>query len=77
MICCSTLPRETSVDSGTVVVVLYGDGEATVKTVKYVEGWSWLDLIPTNPEYETKHIEGADLENCRILGRVVKMFRDL
>lgn len=54
-----------------------GNDEATVKTVRYAEGSQQLDLIPANPEYETKHIEGADLENCRILGKVIKMFRDL
>lgn len=69
--------RETSVDSGSVAVVLYGDEEATVKTVKYVDGEDWLELIPTNPEYQTKRITGADLEKCRILGRVVKLIRDL
>lgn len=69
--------RESSVDSGSVAVVLYGNEEATLKTVKYVNGEDWIDLIPTNPEYESKHIEGADLEKCRILGKVVKMFRDL
>lgn len=69
--------RETSVDSGTVAVVLYGDEEATIKTVKYIDGGQWLDLVPANPEYETKHIKGAELEKCRILGRVVKLIRDL
>ncbi len=69
--------RETTVDSGSIAVVLYADGEATIKTVKYKKGQAWLDLIPANPEYETKHIEGADLKNFRILGKVVKLIRDL
>lgn len=69
--------RMTSVDSESVAVVLYGNEEATVKTVKYVNGEDWLDLIPTNPEYETKHIEGADLERCLVLGKVIKLIRDL
>lgn len=69
--------RESSVDSGSVAVVLYESEEATIKTVKYINGEDWLDLIPTNPEYETKHIEGADLEKCRIIGKVVKLIRDL
>lgn len=67
--------RENSVDSGAVAVILYRDDTATIKTVKYINGQSWLDLIPANPEYETKHIEGAELERCRILGRVVKLIR--
>lgn len=69
--------RETSVDSGSVAVVLYGDGEATIKTVKYTPGEDWLDLIPANPEYVTKHIEGAELEKCRILGKVMKLIRNM
>lgn len=69
--------RTSSVDSGTVAVVSYGNDEATIKTVRYINGQDWIDLIPTNPEYETKHIKGADLENCRILGQVIKLIRDL
>ena len=69
--------RTTSVDSGTIAVILYGNNEATIKTVNYVYGENWLDLVPANPEYQTRHIEGTDLENCRILGRVVKLIRDL
>lgn len=69
--------RCSSVDSGSFAVVLY-DGEcATVKKVNYVNGENWLELIPINPEYETKRISGADLEQCRILGKVVKLIRDL
>ena len=69
--------RCSSVDSGDFAVVLY-DGEcATVKKVHYVNGEDWLELIPINPEYTTKRIEGSDLEQCRILGKVVKLIRDL
>ena len=69
--------RCSSVDNGSFAVVLY-DGEcATVKKVHYVNGEDWLELIPVNPEYPTKRIEGADLEQCRVLGKVVKLIRDL
>ena len=69
--------RCSSVDSGSFAVVLY-DGEcATVKKVNYVNGENWLELIPINPEYATKRIEGTELEQCRILGKVVKLIRDL
>lgn len=56
--------------------VLYNGDEATVKKVHYVYGEDWLELIPINPEYETKRIEKHDLENCRVLGKVVKLIRD-
>ncbi len=69
--------RCDSVDSGDLAVVLYNGDEATVKKVNYIIGQNWLELIPINPEYTTKRIEGADLEQCRILGKVVKLIRDL
>lgn len=69
--------RCNSVDSGSLAVVLYNGDEATVKKVSYVNGENWLDLIPSNPEYPVKRIEGSDLEMCKILGLVVKLIRDL
>ncbi len=69
--------RTTSVDSGSLAVVLYNGEEATVKRVRYVYGEDWLELIPQNPEYQTKRIEGPDLEECRVLGRVLKLIRTL
>lgn len=69
--------KQTSVDSGSVACVLYDDSEATIKTVRYVKGEDWLELIPTNPEYPTKRIEGRDLQSCRVIGLVVKLIRDI
>lgn len=69
--------RCTSVDDGAFAVVLYNGNEATVKKVHYVFGENWLELIPCNPEYKIKRIEGADLEQCRILGKVIKLIRDM
>ncbi len=69
--------RCESVDSGSLAVVLYNGDEATIKKINYVNGENWLELIPINPEYPTKRIEGTDLEQCRILGLVVKLIRDL
>lgn len=69
--------RCDSVDSGSLAVVLYNGDEATVKKVNYIQGEDWLELVPYNPEYPTKRIAGTDLEQCRILGLVVKLIRDL
>lgn len=69
--------RTDSVDSGDIAVVIYNGDEATVKKVKYVEGEHWLELIPFNPEYPTKHIEGSDLELCHVQGKVIKLIRDV
>lgn len=69
--------RCNSVDSGDYAVILYNGDEATVKKVIYETGKDWLELIPINPEYQKKRIEGSDLEQCRILGKVIKLIRDL
>ena len=70
--------RQSTVDSGDTAVVLFNGNEATIKTVRYVKGEDWVELIPANPEYPTKRLEGeADLQSCRILGKVVKLIRDI
>lgn len=69
--------RTDSVDSGSLAVIIYNGDDATVKRVNYVPGENWLELIPFNPEYETRRIEGRDLEQCRVIGKVVKLIRDL
>lgn len=68
--------EQPSVDSGDTAIVVYNGDEGTVKKVKYVSGEDWLELIPTNPEYPPKRIEGLDLENCHIYGKVIGLFRD-
>ncbi len=69
--------RTDSVDSGSLAVIIYNGDDATVKKVNFVSGEDWLELIPFNPEYETRRIEGRDLEQCRVIGKVVKLIRDL
>lgn len=69
--------RCTSVDSGSIAVVIYDSSEATLKRVHYIYGEDWLELIPINPEYQTRRIENSDLEECRVLGKVVKLLRDI
>lgn len=65
--------KQSHVDSGTIAVVLYNGDEATVKKVVYKQGENWLDLIPTNPEYMTKHIENEELEQCHVIGKVISL----
>ena len=69
--------RQSSVESGKIAIVLYNSDEATIKKVSYSAGEDWIELIPVNPEYKTKRIEGADLEQCRILGEVIKLLRNM
>lgn len=67
--------RTESVDSGKTAVVVYNGDEATVKRVEYREGEDWLDLVPANPAYPRKHIMGADLSLCRVVGEVKALIR--
>lgn len=69
--------RCTTVDSNKVACILLNDTEATIKTIRYVNGEDWLELIPANPEFKIKRIEGPDLQSCHILGEVTKLIRDI
>lgn len=69
--------RCSSVDSGSIAVIMYNGDEATVKKVKYVSGEDWFEMIPFNPEYQTKRIEGSEIKDCRVLGKVVKLIRNV
>ena len=66
--------RCETVEPGAIAVVLYNGDEATVKKVCMGDGW--IDLIPINPEYPTRRIEGVELSRCRILGQAVTLLRD-
>lgn len=67
---CSDMGR-----SGRIGILVFGNDEATLKRIEYQPGEDWIDLVPINPEYQTKRIQGADLEQCRVVGRVIKVIR--
>lgn len=70
--------QQSSVDSGSIAIVIYNGDEATVKKVRYIPGEDWVELIPANPEYQTRKIEGSDLEQCRVFGLVLGLvYRDM
>ena len=64
--------RQENIENGEIAVVLVEDGEATIKTV--VKTSRYLELVPTNPEYQTKRYENED--DIRIWGKVLTLFRD-
>lgn len=68
----STLNR-----SGEIGAVLYEGENATLKKVEYVKGEDWMRLVPINPEFKPKTIEGAALEQCRVLGVPRLLVRDI
>lgn len=67
---------QSSVDPGDIAVVIYNGEEATIKRVNYVYGEDWLELIPANPEFMTRRIKGVDLEQCRVIGKVLSLIRN-
>ena len=68
--------KASTVEDGKIAVVLFNGDEATIKKVTGC-GAKCLELIPFNPEYEIKRIEGSDLDQCRILGEVKQLIRNL
>lgn len=63
--------------SGKVGVIIYNGEEATLKRLVYNQGEDWLDLIPINPLEDPKRIEGADLELCRVIGKPIRLIRNV
>lgn len=58
------------VEDGEIAVVLIED-EATVKRVYYDRENNVITLIPENPTYKPMRYSGAELDQIRILGKVV------
>ena len=61
------LRQSTMNHSGEIGVISYGDDEMTIKRINYVDGEDWLKLVPLNPAYPPRRIEGVDLESCHII----------
>lgn len=66
--------RQEDVESGEIAVILTEDEEATLKTV--VKGKGYLELVPKNPEYQTKRFDNGNCKDVHIWGKVLTMFRD-
>ena len=62
------LRQSTMNHSGEIGVISYGDDEMTIKRINYVDGEDWLELVPLNPAYPPRRIEGVDLESCHVIG---------
>lgn len=71
------LKQSTLNRSGDIGAIMYEDELATLKKVEYVKGENWLRLIPINPEYEPKTIQGEDLEHCRVIGIPKLLIREI
>ncbi|MDR1615640.1 MAG: XRE family transcriptional regulator [Syntrophomonadaceae bacterium] len=62
--------RQPLLENGDLGVVVYGEGEGTVK--KFIRKGSSVVLQPFNPLYETVILEKDELERLYIIGKVVE-----
>ena len=62
--------RQSSLESGDLGVVVFGEGEGTLK--KYVVRGGTVVLQPFNPAYPSQILVGEDLDHLYIAGKVVE-----
>lgn len=62
--------KQEMVNDGEIAVVLIGD-EATIKRVYYDREEGQLSLVPENPKYKVMRYHGEELNQIRILGKVI------
>ncbi len=62
--------RQQTLDNGDLGVVVYGEGDGTLK--RFFRRGSTIILQPFNPDYETLTITGEALEDLYIAGKVVE-----
>lgn len=67
--------KQSSVDSGSIAVVLLDNEEGLVKKVEY--GKNWIDLVSINPEYMTRHFEGEEVTRLQVVGLVKQVIKML
>lgn len=65
--------KQDMVDDGEIAVVLIED-EATVKRVYYDRENNTITLMPENPAYKPMRYNGEELNNIRILGKVIARY---
>lgn len=67
--------RQTSVDSGDIGAFLVDGEEGYVKRVKY--DVDYITFISLNPAYEPITFLGADVQRVRVVGKVIKIVKNL
>lgn len=67
--------RQSSVDSGSIAVMLIDNEEGVVKKVEY--GKNWIDLVSINPMYPKRHFEGEEVTRLRVMGLVKQVIKEL
>lgn len=67
--------KQSSVDSGSIAVVLIDGDDGLVKKIVY--GDDWIELISINPEYQPKRFEGAEVQRIRVVGVVKQIIKEV
>lgn len=67
--------KQTSVDSGSIAVVLLDEDEGLVKKVVY--GPDWIELHSINPMYPVQRFEGRNVLRLRVVGLVKKIIKSV
>lgn len=67
--------KQSTVDSGSVAVVLLDEDEALVKRVVF--GRDWIELHSFNPMFKTIRLNGSDALRVRVLGLVKKVIKEI
>lgn len=62
--------RQSTLESGELGVIVFGDGEGTLK--KFIHRGNAVILQPFNPAYTPQVISGEELEHLYIAGKVVE-----
>ena len=67
--------KQSSVDSGSIAVVLIDNDEGYVKKVYY--GHDWIELHSFNPNYPVMRFKGPEVQRINVVGKVVKIIRNV
>ena len=67
--------KQSSVDSGSIAVVLIDNDEGYVKKVYY--GHDWIELHSFNPNYPVMRFKGPEVPRINVVGKVVKIIRNV
>lgn len=67
--------KQTSVDSGSIAVVLLNGEEALVKRVVYDD--EHIELQSINPEYAPKIFRGSEVQRVQVVGLVRKIIKNV
>ena len=64
--------NQSCAENGQIVIAQVGE-EVTIK--KMMTGDGYVDLVPINPEYQTRRVKGRELSEMRIYGVVISSMR--